>query len=39
VNCNEYIYQNNRWNDAAASQALCATVTGTSFTISSSAST
>ncbi|HOU90258.1 MAG TPA: hypothetical protein PLU22_04390 [Polyangiaceae bacterium] len=36
VGCSEYIYQNNRWNDAAASQSLCATVTGTSFTISSS---
>lgn len=36
VNCSEYIYQNNRWNEAAESQTLCATVTGTSFTVSSS---
>lgn len=36
VNCTEYVYQNNRWNPDAESQTLCATVTGTSFTISSS---
>ncbi|MBN2193293.1 MAG: hypothetical protein JW751_10795 [Polyangiaceae bacterium] len=36
VCCTEYLVQNNIWNEQAASQDLCISVTGTSFTVTTS---